>query len=343
MTAMKTRDFYFDLPDSLIAQNPSPERGKSRLLTLNRKDGCISHRYINDFPELIPENSVVVFNNSKVKKIRLFGEADQTGGKAEFFLIKELTDNSWECLLSKSKKQKPGKIFHFPDSLDCEILTDTSEGHRTVRFSRKIDDEYLERHGHIPLPPYIKREDNPDDVSRYQTIFAEAPGSLAAPTAGLHFTEDIISALRRKRADIAYVTLHVGLGTFLPVRSENIEDHKMHFEDYSITEETASVINKALRDKRAVVAVGTTSVRTLESSFSGGTVKPGFGSTNLFIYPGYRFKVVSHLLTNFHTPESSLLMLVSAFAGKNLIEKAYSEAINEKYRFFSYGDAMLIL
>ncbi len=341
---MKTSHFSFDLPEELIAQYPSDRRGESRLMRLDRKTGAVSHHYISDLPELFPENALIVFNNSKVRKARIYGESE-TGGKVEFLLIKNIDSYSWISMVSKSKRQKPGKKFRFSGGLEGEI-TGTEENYRIIRFSEPMNDSWLDLYGRMPLPPYIKREDEFSDADRYQTVFSENTGSIAAPTAGLHFTGEILQNLEKRGMQTVFLSLHVGMGTFLPVRTENVSDHKMHSEDYEISEKTAQSVNKALSEKRPVVAVGTTSVRTLESEaerLGRPAIEAGRRSTDIFIYPGKKFKIVDHMVTNFHTPESSLLMLVSAFAGKDNIDAAYMKAIENKYRFFSYGDAMLIV
>jgi S-adenosylmethionine:tRNA ribosyltransferase-isomerase len=337
---MKTSDFFFDLPQELIAQKPLPERSASKLLVLDRETGKVSHRSVSELPALVEPGTLMVFNNSKVRKARIYGEAS-TGGTVEFLLIRPIGETRWEALVSRAKKQKEGKSFSFPGGIIGTMAGGTGET-RYVDFSIPIDDAYLERHGHVPLPPYIRREDTSDDESRYQTVYSAVSGSVAAPTAGLHFTPTILEELKKRGVEESFVTLHVGLGTFLPVRTEAVEDHRMHAEEFEIPRETAQAVNRAKREGRPVLAVGTTSVRTLESAFRDGEVKEGRRETRLFIYPGYRFQVVDSLFTNFHTPGSSLIILVSAFAGIEKVRKAYAEAIENRYRFFSYGDAMLI-
>ena len=339
---MKIRDFSFELPDELIAQYPPEVRGTSNLLTLDPKSKKIEHINMQDFPDLVDENTLVIFNNSKVRKARLFGHSAETGGKVEFFLLNKLEDNCWKCMVSKAKKQKKGKEFNFPGDVKAVIRDQSSTNLRTVCFDRDIDDDYLDQYAHIPLPPYIKRDDEQIDSNRYQSVFSKITGSVAAPTASLHFTEELISKIRGNGADIAYVTLHVGLGTFAPVRTDSLLDHEMHEEEYYISEETALKIEKAVSENKKILAVGTTSIRSLESSWNNGKLKRGTQYTRLFIYPGYKFKIVNQIFTNFHTPESTLLVLVSAFAGAESIKKAYVEAIDRKYKFFSYGDAMFI-
>ena len=309
-------------------------------MVLPREGGKPVHRMISDLPEYIDKNTLVVLNNSRVRKARIYGESEN-GGKVEFLLLERRENGIWLAMVSKAKKQKPGKTFNFPGNIKGEIIS-VEGAYRTVKFSSSVTDEYLDMEGHIPLPPYIRREDCPEDAERYQTVYSEHMGSVAAPTAGLHFTDEILEKVRNKAWGMAFVTLHVGLGTFIPVRTEHITDHKMHTESYGISRETSDLVNRAVSEGKKILAVGTTSVRTLESAFKDGMLQPGEGVTDIFIYPGYKFKVVERLLTNFHTPESSLLMLVSAFAGKDNIFNAYETAVKEKYRFFSYGDAMLI-
>jgi len=339
---VKTSRFYFDLPEELIAQRPPEKRGTCRLLSLNRTSQEIEHHFMPDFPSLIPADALVVFNDTRVRKVRLFAESKATGGKVEIFLLKHLPGNRWECMLSKAKKQKVGKEYLLPGRVEALIESQTEDNHRILKFSEPLSDAYLDKWGHIPLPPYIKRPDEKQDHLRYQTVFAKETGSAAAPTASLHFTPDILQELNNRGIESCFLTLHVGLGTFAPVRSENILDHKMHREEFHIEEKTARAIEKAKKEGRPVIAVGTTSLRALESAWDGRSLLRGWQSTDIFIYPGYEFSVVDGLFTNFHTPESTLLMLVSAFAGEDGIKKAYKEAIEHKYMFFSYGDSMLI-
>ena len=337
---MKTRDFSFDLPPELIAQFPPERRGDSRMLVLDRGDSSITHSSVSSLPDFLEEGTVMVFNDSRVRKARIFGEAD-TGGKVEFLLLEERTPGVWEAIVEKSKKQRIGKEYAFPGGMSGKIAA--SEGNRKiVMFDPPPDEGYFERFGHMPLPPYIKREDQSSDALRYQTIYSHETGSVAAPTAGLHFTEGILSALAARGIQVCYVTLHVGIGTFLPMRTEEVESHTMHRESYLIPEETARLVNLAKSEGRPVCAVGTTSVRTLESGRREEGLAAGPGNTSLFIYPGYRFGIVDRMFTNFHTPESTLLVMVSAFAGSELIKTAYAAAIENRYRFFSYGDCMLI-
>ena len=345
---MLTKDFYFDLPDSLIAQEPSEKRGEDRLLVLDKNSGEYKDMMMSDFPSLLPENSVLVVNNSKVRKARTYALSVETGGVVEFLFLGKNSDGSWKAMVTKSKRQKKGKRFVWKDSegkayVYAVIEKENEDGTRDVRFDNDIDESFFQTIGHVPLPPYIKREDNWKDENRYQTIYAKKEGSVAAPTAGLHFTPEIMEKIKERGIKIYEVTLHVGAGTFLPVRSEEIENHHMHTESYEISPETAEELNKAKREGKTIVAVGTTSIRTLESaSDENGVLTSLKGDTSIFIYPGYKFKFVDNLLTNFHTPESTLLMLVSALAGKDHILTSYRHAVEEKYRFFSYGDAMFI-
>jgi S-adenosylmethionine:tRNA ribosyltransferase-isomerase len=353
---MKTSDFFFDLPPHLIAQHPPEQRGHSRLMVLDRLTGKRNHRMVMDLPDILlgPElrgadgsKPLLVFNNSKVRKVRLIGAALPSGAPVEFLLL-EMVENSptWKVLVQRSKRRKPGSMYAFFDNDGNKIAQAVMGEGRAIRlleFDRPIDDDWLDRYGHIPLPPYIKREDTQADADRYQTVYAAACGSAAAPTAGLHFTHELLERLDSAGIGSAFVTLHVGLGTFLPVRSAHIEDHVMHNETFSIDTQTAAKIERAKVEGRKIIAVGTTSVRTLESVWNSGRIKTGEGNTSIFIYPGYRFNLVDALFTNFHTPESTLLMLVSAFAGRELILESYAEAVREGYRFFSYGDAMLIV
>ena len=345
---MLTKDFYFDLPDSLITQEPSEKRGEDRLLVLDKNSGEYKDMMMSDFPSLLPENSVLVVNNSKVRKARTYAESVETGGVVEFLFLGKNSNGSWKAMVTKSKRQKKGKRFVWKDSegkayVYAVIEKENDDGTRDVRFDSDIDESFFQTLGHVPLPPYIKREDNWKDENRYQTIYAKKEGSVAAPTAGLHFTPEIMEKIKERGIKIYEVTLHVGAGTFLPVRSEEIENHHMHTESYEISPETAEELNKAKREGKTIVAVGTTSIRTLESaSDENGVLTSLKDDTSIFIYPGYKFKFVDNLLTNFHTPESTLLMLVSALAGKDHILTSYRHAVEKKYRFFSYGDAMFI-
>ncbi len=340
---METKDFSFNLPQELIAQHPCGERGASRLLVLDRVDGHLEHRMIADLPELLDRGALMVFNDSRVRKARLFGVPLDADQETEFLLLEDLGSGLWRCMAKRAKRQRVGRSYQFPHGIRGTVEAEEGE-FRHIRFTPAIDDAYLDGAGHIPLPPYIRRQDKGEDGERYQTVYSRTIGSSAAPTAGLHFTEEILTALDKRGVQRVFVTLHVGLGTFLPVREERIEEHKMHEETFFISEETAQSVENAKAEGRPVIAVGTTSVRTLESAWDEetGRLRRGAAKTSIFIYPGYRFKVVDRLITNFHTPESTLLMLVSAFAGRDRILGAYGTAVEERYRFFSYGDAMYI-
>ncbi|MDR0390091.1 MAG: tRNA preQ1(34) S-adenosylmethionine ribosyltransferase-isomerase QueA [Spirochaetaceae bacterium] len=342
---MKTKDFSFNLPGELIAQYPPAERGKSRLMVLDRSTGSRTHRMVEELPDILDEASLLVFNNSKVRKARLYARSLAAGINTEFLLLNREQDDGrcvWKVMAKRARRRRMGSRYAFADGREGEIVGEDGE-FRLLRFDQPIDENWLDVYGHIPLPPYIKRDDGEMDSERYQTVYARVPGSAAAPTAGLHFTDALLEKLRRKGMETAFITLHVGLGTFLPVRSENIEDHKMHEEVFTIDEQSAARIEDAKARGRPIVAVGTTSVRTLESAWDGKKLRRGEGSTDIFIYPGYSFNLVDALFTNFHTPESTLLMLVSAFAsGREWILESYELAVRERYRFFSYGDAMFI-
>lgn len=345
---MKLTDFDFDLPQDLIAQRPSGKRGDDRLMLLDRKNGSVFHHQMNDLPDLIMPGTLMIFNNSKVRRARCYGIKETTGRNQEFMFLNQLDKEGflWNTMVKSAKKQKNGMRYQFPDGTVAQIVDfpgNEKTEFRALKFDFPLDEKWFEKNGHIPLPPYIKREDTEEDSERYQNVYAKETGSAACPTAGLHFTEEMLSCLAEKNIERDFVTLHVGLGTFLPVRESIIENHKMHEEVYTISESTAEKINKAKREGRPILAVGTTSVRTLESSADEkGFVKSGTSSTRIFMYPGYKFKVVDQMFTNFHTPESTLIMLVSAFAGRENILNAYKNAVENRYRFFSYGDAMFI-
>lgn len=345
---MKLTDFDFDLPQDLIAQKPSGKRGDDRLMLLDRKNGSVFHHQMNDLPDLIMPGTLMIFNNSKVRRARCYGIKETTGRNQEFMFLNQLDKEGflWNTMVKSAKKQKNGMRYQFPDGTVAQIVDfpgNEKTEFRVLKFDFPLDEKWFEKNGHIPLPPYIKREDTEEDSERYQNVYAKETGSAACPTAGLHFTEEMLSCLAEKNIERDFVTLHVGLGTFLPVRESIIENHKMHEEVYTISESTAEKINKAKREGRPILAVGTTSVRTLESSADEkGFVKSGTSSTRIFMYPGYKFKVVDQMFTNFHTPESTLIMLVSAFAGRENILNAYKNAVENRYRFFSYGDAMFI-
>lgn len=345
---MLLKEFDFNLPEELIAQHPSGIRGQDKLMLLNRKTGETEHHNMSDLPDLILPGTLMIFNNSKVRRARCYGIKETTGREQEFMFLNQIdsTGNTWNTMVKGAKKQKPGMRYTFPDGTTGTIIEreeNTGTEFRALRFESPVTEEWFEKNGHIPLPPYIKREYTEEDSERYQNIYAKETGSAACPTAGLHFTEEMLSRLSEKGIERDFVTLHVGLGTFLPVREEKIEDHKMHEEAFTVSEATAEKINQAKKEGRPVLAVGTTSVRTLESACDeNGIVKAGTSSTHIFMYPGYKFKVIDQMFTNFHTPESTLIMLVSAFAGREHILNAYKNAVENRYRFFSYGDAMFI-
>ncbi len=340
---MTTKDFYYDLPPELIAQRPLEDRTSSRLLAMNRESGEISHGHFRDIIEYLNPGDCLVMNNTRVIPARLYGVKEDTGGKIEFLLLKRIDINTWNVILKPGKRGRVGARFVFGDGLlRGEIIEVKPDGNRIVRFEYEgVWEELLDRLGEMPLPPYIKEK--LEDRERYQTVYSKIDGSAAAPTAGLHFTNELIDQIRAKGVETAYLTLHVGLGTFRPVSVENVEEHVMHTEHYEVTEEAADIINKTRERGGRIIAVGTTSVRTLETvAAEDGKISACMGDTSIFIYPGYRFKATDAIITNFHLPESTLLMLVSAFAGKENIFKAYGEAVREKYRFFSFGDAMLL-
>jgi S-adenosylmethionine:tRNA ribosyltransferase-isomerase len=345
---MQTSLFSFDLPPDLIASEPPPERGLSRLMVLERNgDASPRHRMMADLPALLEPGTLMVFNDTRVRKARMFAENAETGARSEFLFLEsalnpETGAAEWDCVVEKAKKKRAGQTWLFPGGVRGVITGVPASDRRTVALSDNPDESWFEEYGHIPLPPYIRRPDTPRDEERYQTVYARDTGSAAAPTAGLHFTPEILRQLTVKGIEIAWVTLQVGLGTFAPVRTDQVEDHSMHTERYHVPAGTSVKVRAARESGRNVLAVGTTSLRTLEASWNGREPEAGWGSTNLFIYPGYRFKAVDQLFTNFHTPHSSLLMLVSAFCGRERLLKAYGDAVQDRYRFFSYGDAMLI-
>lgn len=344
---MKTSDFDYDLPKELIAQLPAQKRDISRMMLLNRTNKTIEHKHFYDFVDYLGENDLLVLNNTKVIPARLFGKKD-TGAVIEIFLLKNTEGKIWECLIRPQKRVKNGTIVHFCEDFYCEILEKSDDICRVKLFYNGTIYENLDKYGQIPLPPYIERNMDKNDLKkldyeRYQTVFAQKEGSVAAPTAGLHFTEEILDKIKNKNIKIAKVTLNVGLGTFRPVNCENILEHKMHSEEFEIDEENAKIINEAMTKDKKIVAVGTTTVRTLETTYQKlGKIAPIKAASELFIYPGFKFNVVDKMLTNFHLPKSTLIMLVSAFAGKDFVFDAYKEAVSEKYRFFSYGDCMFI-
>jgi S-adenosylmethionine:tRNA ribosyltransferase-isomerase len=365
---VRVSDFHFDLPEDLIAQTPPAVRGSSRMLTVDRTSGAYSDQMFAELPGYLHDGDLLILNDSRVIPARLFATRARTAhtqanspdptGRIEALLTQQLTDeypdeNVWSTLVRPSRKIQPGDRLHFADPttnellLEAEVLTAGDFGERTLRFSPVPDFQaILNRIGHMPLPPYIHRDDSGEDRTRYQTVYANQPGSAAAPTAGLHFTPEILSALKAKGVQVEYVTLHVGLGTFQPVRAELLADIRLHTEHYTLPESTAAALNAAISHKRRVIAAGTTTTRTLEHCAqiaAGSPLQPHSGSTNIFLRPGHRFQIVQGLLTNFHLPESTLLMLVSAFAGREAVLAAYTHAVRQRYRFFSYGDCMLLL
>ena len=340
---MKKSDFYFDLPQELIAQTPLDRRDASRLLCLDRSSGAMEHKFFYNLPELLQPGDCLVLNDSRVLPARLIGHRLPGGGVCEILLLTQREPDLWECLVRPGKKLRPGARVSFGDGeLTAVVESEVTDGNRLVRFSYQgIFLEILDRLGEMPLPPYIKEK--LQDRERYQTVYSKEPGSAAAPTAGLHFTNQLLSQIRDRGVHVCYVTLHVGLGTFRPVKEEDILDHEMHSEFCIIPEETARIVNETKRTGGRVIAVGTTSCRTLESfAAADGMLKPCSGWTNIFIYPGYAFRCIDALVTNFHLPESTLIMLVSALAGRENILNAYREAVKLRYRFFSFGDAMFI-
>ena len=344
MSELKKSDFYFDLPQELIAQDPLEDRSASRLLVLDRKTGAVEHHTFREITNYVRSGDCLVLNNTKVIPARLMGVKEDTGAAIEVLLLKRRDSDVWETLVKPGKKARPGAKIVFGDGcLRAEVLDVEEEGNRLIRFDYEgIFEEVLDRLGEMPLPPYITHK--LQDKNRYQTVYAKYEGSAAAPTAGLHFTEELLAQIEEMGVNIAYVTLHVGLGTFRPVKADNILEHHMHSEHYEVTPETAELINRTKESGGRVICVGTTSCRTVESAADeSGRVQPGCGDTEIFIYPGYRFKVLDCLITNFHLPESTLVMLVSALAGRENVLAAYREAVEERYRFFSFGDAMLVI
>jgi S-adenosylmethionine:tRNA ribosyltransferase-isomerase len=338
------RDFYYSLPEELIAQKPLEKREESRLLVVPKNGGEFIHSSFKEIQNYLNPGDCLVFNNSRVIFARLYGKKENTGTKVEFLLIRNLGNDQWETLVKPGKKVKIGDSFNFEKSdLKCNIVGITDSGGRIVEFEYPGSfSETIKEIGEIPLPPYIKEKlENPE---RYQTVYSKVEGSVAAPTAGLHFTDGLLEEIRQKGVKTAFITLHVGIGTFRPVKTDKIEDHQMHEEYYEISKESSEIINGAINDGKRIIAVGTTSVRTLEGvATKEGKISPTNGWTNIFIYPGYNFKVVDGIITNFHLPESTLIMLVSAFIGRERTLKAYNIAVENNYRFFSFGDAMLII
>ena len=341
---MDVKDFYFDLPQELIAQNPLEDRASSRLLVLDRSTGEVEHRKFRDILEYLNPGDCLVINDTKVIPARLIGSKEGTDAKIEVLLLKRKENDIWETLVKPGKKAKPGTVIRFGDGILKGTVVDVvEEGNRLIQFSYEgIFEEILDQLGQMPLPPYITHQLK--DKNRYQTVYAKHEGSAAAPTAGLHFTKELLQEIKDRGVKIAHVTLHVGLGTFRPVKVENVLDHHMHSEFYVVEESEAEKINSTKREGGRVICVGTTSCRTIESaSDENGVLKAGSGWTDIFIYPGYQFKILDCLITNFHLPESTLVMLVSALAGREHVLAAYEEAVKERYRFFSFGDAMLII
>ena len=340
---MKTSDFYYDLPQEQIAQTPIEPRDHSRLMVLHRDNDEIEHRYFYDILDYLDEGDCLIVNDSRVIPARIYGVKEDTGAKIEFLLLKQLSGNRWETLVKPGKKAKLGAKFIFGDGLlKAEVIDIVDDGNRIVKLQSE-DNIYatLDKIGQMPLPPYITEK--LEDQERYQTVYSHELGSAAAPTAGLHFTNELLDKIREKGVNIGYVTLHVGLGTFRPVKVNDVTKHKMHSEHYEIPAETAELIKKTKANGKRVIAVGTTSCRTLESVAASGEIRACDGFTDIFIYPGFTFKVLDGLITNFHLPESTLIMLVSAFYGYDKTMKAYEVAVKEEYRFFSFGDAMLIV
>lgn len=340
---LKKSDFYFDLPQELIAQDPIKDRSASRLLMLNKETGAVEHHIFHEITEYLCPGDCLVLNDTKVIPARLMGVREDTGASVEVLLLKRKENDMWETLVKPGKKARPGMRLVFGDGLlHAEVLEILEEGNRLIRFAYEgIFEEVLDKLGEMPLPPYITHK--LEDKNRYQTVYARYEGSAAAPTAGLHFTKQLLDEIEKKGVRIAYVTLHVGLGTFRPVKTDNILEHHMHSEYYQITKEAADQINAAKESGHRVICVGTTSCRTIESAADeNGKLRECCGNTQIFIYPGYRFKVLDALITNFHLPESTLVMLVSALAGREKVLHAYEEAVRERYRFFSFGDAMFV-
>lgn len=339
---MNKSDFYYDLPEELIAQTPAEPRNASRLMILDKKSGDITHSSFSRLSDFLNPGDLLILNDTRVLPARIFGTRTDTGSIVEFVLLKRLSDTDWECIAGPGKKAKTGTEFEFCDKLSACVIKVLDDGNRILRFDCRGEFySVLDEVGNMPLPPYIKEKLK--DKERYQTVYSKEPGSAAAPTAGLHFTKQMLSDLKEYGIEIEYVTLHVGLGTFRPVKCEKIEQHHMHSEHYHISKETAEAVNSAKKAGRRIISVGTTSCRTLESAADeNGFIHEGGNDTEIFIYPGYKFKCIDALITNFHLPESTLIMLVSALAGYDNTMNAYKTAVEEKYRFFSFGDAMFI-
>lgn len=338
---MKLENFNYDLPTNLIAQEPAEPRDSCRLMLVDKKTGEWEHQSFRDILNEIRAGDVLVFNNTKVIPARLYGQRKGTGGKVEMILLSPKGNDNWEVLVKPGKKALPGTEIVFNEHMSCQIVDKTDFGGRIAHFKYNGEfDSILDQIGEMPIPPYIHKK--LEDKNKYQTIYAKYKGSAAAPTAGLHFTEELLEEIKNRGAGVYFVTLHVGLGTFRPVAKENIEEHEMHKEWYDVPQITADAVNRAKTEGRRIIAVGTTSVRTLESAGQTGTLVAGGGWTQLYIYPGYEWNIVDAIVTNFHLPESTLIMMMAAFAGTNHILSAYKEAVNQKYRFFSFGDAMFL-
>lgn len=340
---MKTSDFYYELPQELIAQTPLEDRSASRLMVLDKKSGAVEHRHFRDIADYLNEGDALILNDTKVLPARLYGEKEDTGGAIEFLLLHRKELDVWEVILRPGRRAKPGARFVFGNGeLKAEVLEVVNDGNRLVRFEYDgVFEDVLDRLGEMPVPPYITEKLK--DKSRYQTVYAKNPGSAAAPTAGLHFTPELLEKIKQKGINVGFLTLHVGLGTFRPVKAEEITDHKMHSEFYILPQETAELVNRTKAAGGRVISVGTTATRVLETAgMQELPLKEAAGWTDIFIYPGKKFNVIDALITNFHLPESTLIMLVSALAGRENVLNAYNEAVKERYRFFSFGDAMLI-
>ena len=342
---LELSDYDYELPKELIAQEPSKTRDSSRLLVVNRETNDICLKNFKEIINYLDKGDVLVINETKVIPARFYAKRKDTGAEIEIFLLKEISENTWEVMVKPGRKAKLGMELELPNNATCVLQSVTETGTRIAAF--KCDGDlldYIHENGNMPLPPYIEREVNSNDKDRYQTVFASKPGAVAAPTAGLHFTNELLENIENKGVKIAKIVLHVGIGTFKPIKVNNIKDHKMHEEYYEVSKETADTINKAKSKNSKIIALGTTSVRAIESvADKNGVIQAHNGETDIFIYPGYKFKVVDKLITNFHLPKSSLMLLVSAFSSVDMIKKAYKKAIDEKYRFFSYGDAMIII
>lgn len=339
-------EFELEVPEKLIAKFPAEKRDECKLMVLDRENETIEHRQFTDIVDYFKKGDVLVMNNTKVYPARLYAFKDKSEAKVEVFLLRELSNDLWEAMVKPARKVRIGNKLVFGEGVECDVIDNTISGGRVLRFEYNVPDihEFIEQNGHSPLPPYIERDPIPEDKDNYQTVYASERGSVAAPTAGTHFSKDLLKKLEKKGVKLAYITLHIGLGTFRPIMVEDLTRHQMDSEYFSIPKETADIINEAKRKKRRVVCVGTSTIRTLETVVTSGfKVTPRKGWTDKFIYPPYDFKMCDKMITNFHQPQSTLMMLVSAFTNKDFILKAYKEAIKKKYRFHSYGDAMIIV